>query len=246
MQDILVFRIYAPLASWGQEAVGGVRPTGLFPTRSALLGLVGAALGIERDDEKRQANLQASFSFAVKQLTPTNLLRDYHTTQVPSQGKQHSWTRKMELGNTQKLNTILSSRDYRCDGIWIIAITLNKGSEYTLSELKKAMLFPKFQLYLGRKSCPLSLPTTPRIRNHVTLKEALDSDFPAITASAKQDAFLLGKRKMVTYFWEGDKNRLAENIEGVVLTQPWDEPLSRKRWQFKQRKQYQWSQMENN
>ena len=52
MKDYLVFRLYGPLASWGQAAVGGDRPTGLQPTRSAILGLLGAALGIKRDNNQ--------------------------------------------------------------------------------------------------------------------------------------------------------------------------------------------------
>nr|WP_284509571.1 CRISPR-associated protein Cas5 [Salinivibrio costicola] len=48
MRDYLVFRLYGPLASWGEPAVGGDRPTSAYPSRSAVLGLLGAALGIKR------------------------------------------------------------------------------------------------------------------------------------------------------------------------------------------------------
>lgn len=37
-------------ASLGQPTFEGTRPTGRFPTRSGLLGLLGACLGIQRDD----------------------------------------------------------------------------------------------------------------------------------------------------------------------------------------------------
>ena len=84
MKEYLTFRLYGPLASWGQAAVGGDRPTGLCPTRSAVLGLLGAALGIKREEELRLSELQESVTVAIKQTVPTSLLRDYHTTQVPS------------------------------------------------------------------------------------------------------------------------------------------------------------------
>ena len=51
MNAYLVFRLYGPLASWGMPAVGGDRPTAAQPTRSALLGLLAAGLGIKRDKE---------------------------------------------------------------------------------------------------------------------------------------------------------------------------------------------------
>ena len=54
--DILVFRLYGPMASWGEIAVGENRHTANYPSKSALLGLLGAALGIERDDEAGSSN----------------------------------------------------------------------------------------------------------------------------------------------------------------------------------------------
>ena len=101
----LVFRLYGPMASWGQVAVGGDRPTGLYPTRSAIVGILSAALGLKRTDN-RIIELNNSIQIAVKQLYPSTILRDYHTTQVPStrRGVTHL-NRKSELSE-EKLNTI--------------------------------------------------------------------------------------------------------------------------------------------
>lgn len=238
--DYLVFRLYGPLASWGQAAVGGDRPTGIYPGRSAIVGLLAAALGIRRSEEERQAQLNASVVIAVKQLAPSSLLRDYHTAQVPTSRRNvRHLTRKSELGE-DKLNTILSSRDYRCDGLWVVAIRLSAKSTYSLDELQEALLKPKFTLYLGRKSCPLALPLAPKIKTDVSLKEALDTEFLPLTRSAKEDALWLSSNNRVTYFWEGEKSALG--MKGTVMTtQPWDNPLSRTRWQFNQRTVHQLS-----
>ncbi|MGQ3892057.1 type I-E CRISPR-associated protein Cas5/CasD [Legionella sp. CNM-4043-24] len=243
MPSHLVIRLYAPLASWGQAAVGGTRPTSVNPTRSALIGLLGAALGVHRDNAIQQDILQQSVSFAVKQLMPTCLLRDFHTIQVPSKGKQKFFTRKMEL-DVKDLNTILSSRDYRCDGLWVVAITLTPNAQYTLETLMYALIRPKNHLYLGRKSCPLAVPLSPKIIQTETLKEALDSEFPPLSGSIKQDDFLLGKSQMVTYLWEGEVNSLGVIADDIAMSQSWDDPISRDRWQFKQRKQYQLTNLE--
>lgn len=231
--DYLVFRLYGPLASWGQAAVGGDRPTGIYPSRSAIVGLLAAALGVRRSEEERQVQLNASVVIGVKQLVPSSLLRDYHTAQVPPTRRNvRHLTRKSEL-EADKLNTILSSRDYRCDGLWVVAVRLSAESVYSLDELQEALLKPKFTLYLGRKSCPLALPLAPRIETDVGLKEALDAEFLPLTRSAKEDALWLSGNNRVTYFWEGEKNALG--IEGTIMTtQPWDNPLSRTRWQFNQ------------
>lgn len=239
MKEYLVFRLYGPLASWGQAAVGGDRPTGLQPTRSAILGLLGAALGIKREEETQLHALQKSVKIAVKQSVPTSLLRDYHTTQVPSsKNKVIHRTRKSELGE-DKLNTILSSRDYRCDGLWIIAVSLTGETNFNLAELQQALYTPVYTLSLGRKSCPLAIPVTPKIVQVEKLKQALDTEFPPLTNSHEEDQFRLNGNGWVSYFWEGEKHEFTE--AGVLTTQPWDEPVSRDRWQFKQRVMHQLS-----
>ncbi len=233
MKDYLVFRLYGPMASWGQAAVGGDRPTGVQPTRSAILGLLGAALGIKRDEEKRLLDLQKSVLIAVKQCTPSSLIRDYHTTQVPSHNKKviHR-TRKSELSES-KLNTILSSRDYRCDGLWVVALRLSENPVFNLQEIKDALLEPVYALALGRKSCPPALPLFPKIIQCSELKPALDTAFPVLTRNQKEDALWLNANGRVTYFWEGDKAEIKHS--NVLTTEPWDEPVNRTRWQFKQR-----------
>lgn len=237
MKEYLVFRLYGAMASWGQAAVGGDRPTGLQPTRSALLGLLGAALGIKRDNEEALLALQLSVQFGVKQCVPTTLVRDYHTSQVPSHNKKSVHrTRASELSE-KKLNTVLSTRDYRCDGLWVVTVWLTDTAQYTLVQLQNALLKPVYSLSLGRKSCPPALPLMPTIAEYDDLKAALDHTFPAITRSDKEDALWLNKASSATYFWEGDQAEMAS--ENILTYQPWDEPISRNRWQFKQRLMYQ-------
>ena len=86
--NYLVIRLYGPLASWGDAAVGGDRPTNIRPTRGALLGLVAAALGIKREDKADLNTLNEALSCHVKQYNAGSLLRDFHTAQVPSEDKK--------------------------------------------------------------------------------------------------------------------------------------------------------------
>ena len=77
--EYLVFRLYGPMASWGQAAVGGDRPTAMAPGKAAIIGLLGAALGVERDDEAGQQRLFDTIVVAVKPccviITPYKHLR---------------------------------------------------------------------------------------------------------------------------------------------------------------------------
>lgn len=179
--DYLVMRLYAPISSWGTLAVGEDRPTVNYPTRSAVLGLLGAALGIKRSETQKLKDLASSIGIASKTYSEGTILRDYHTIQTPTAGKGVKFfTRKQEL-QSAKVETILSSRDYREDGLWVVAIWLKSDADSSdfeykvdLAQLQQALKRPKFTLYLGRKSCPLSLPLSPQIINTSHIKAALD------------------------------------------------------------------------
>ena len=248
--DYLVFRLYGPMASWGQAAVGGDRPSGMAPGRGALLGMMCAALGIRREQDDDITRLGECLEFAVKQKTEGTLLRDYHTVQTPSEDKKRTYrTRKEELsGPKNKLNTVLSSRDYRMDGVWIIAVAIKDGANAEaslLAQLQQALLTPVFPLYLGRKSCPPALPLKPKLVAADCLKDALDTPFPGISATLYDpekdtDAYWLGIRSESTYYWQGELSGLDGKEHGATLTyHPWDDPISRTRWQFGQRQQHQ-------
>ncbi|WNK20571.1 type I-E CRISPR-associated protein Cas5/CasD [Halomonas piscis] len=240
MTDYLVFRLYAPLASWGEAAVGETRPTASYPGKSALLGLVGAALGIRRDDDAGQKALREGLAFGVKQRSSGTLMRDYHTVQVPpAKAKVRYSTRKDELSIPKgDLNTILSARDYRCDGLWNVACWLKPGAAWTLAELRQALERPYFCLYLGRKACPPAVPLSPIVVACETLKDALDSEFPPLNGRSDAGEKALRPSKRALYAWEGEIHRLDGSAEGVEHNDIWDMPLNRRRWQFGPRLEY--------
>lgn len=228
MSDYLLFSLYGPLAAWGDIAVGEYRPSFAHPSKSAIIGLLAAALGIRRDEEERQRSLAASCSFAVRVDSMGVLLRDYHTTQVPSakRGMTH-YTRRSELA-TDELNTILSSRDYRCDAVYTVAITVANGKPYSLEELASAIAKPVFVLYLGRKSCPLAMPLHPQIINAATLRDAL-----ALVPPIEELTDIISKAD-ANVFWEVDDSS-GLTFQQVITRR--DEPRSRKRWQFSDRRE---------
>lgn len=250
--NFLVFQLYGAMASWGEAAVGGDRLTSLHPSRSAILGLLGAALGIRRDETSRLNALHQSVKIGIKQYEAGTLLRDFHTSQVPSEKKNvEHLTRREEL-QQDKLNTILSSRDYRSDGLWVIAIWLEDTSEFTLEHIQTALHKPKFVLSLGRKSCPLGLPLRAQIVTDIDLRTALDTSFmsSALEVSIKEawrDPLYAIHQKYqardVTYFWEGHINLFdaSQQADQIQTYDKWDDPLNRTRWQFGHRLEHQLS-----
>ncbi|MFI3120861.1 MAG: type I-E CRISPR-associated protein Cas5/CasD [Methylococcaceae bacterium] len=250
--DILVFRLYGPMASWGEIAVGESRHTANYPGKSAIIGLLGAALGIARDEEEKQQQLQQGYALAVELLTAGHLLRDYHTTQVPdSVGKFTYRTRRDELIlGKERLGAILSSREYRTDALALVAVRALADAPFTLAEIQAALLQPKYHLYLGRKSCPLAAPLQPQLitdqLNYFAAFKAYQHKpmLPTSIASdgtlAKRDYDWLGRPNDRHYYWEGLPEDFSDTLD---LTRRQtrtrhDQPLSRKRWQFMPRQEH--------
>lgn len=247
MQTYLLFRLYGPLCSWGDIAVGEYRPGSSHPTRSGVLGLVAAALGLRRDDNRMTA-LFNSVRYAVRIDHPGVLLTDYHTSQVPSGGASKNIktfsSRREELLSVSKhdLNTILSKRDYLCDAVFTVALWLEgEPSVWTLPDIAAALKQPVFPLYLGRKSCPPSLPLAPSLIEAATLREVLAAAYQPEEANSLlfgkdllQQGATSKQNTVLQVFWEPTEH--AGMPEQHSFTRR-DDPGSRTRRQFAARQE---------
>ena len=175
MTPFLRFTLYAPLASWGESAVGEIRGSWDRPSRSAMLGLLAAALGIKRDDDTNHDRLDMSVGVAVRLLAVGEPLIDYHTTQNPKESvvrKRAPATRREALAMGEP-TTALSRRWLRQDALALVALWLRSGATFTLSELEGALRRPAFTLYAGRKANALGLPVAPTLVQGRSLADAL-------------------------------------------------------------------------
>ena len=239
MTELLLFQLYGPLASWGEPAVGEYRPSATHPGKSQITGLLAAALGIRRDEEDRLASLVQGYGLAVRIDAEGELMRDYHTTQVPPQRRgQQFHTRREEMA-ADRLYTILSQRDYRVEAAWTCVLWSREGAPYTLNELRHALHSPRFTLYLGRKSCPPALPLNPSLVQADSLKAAFDG-YPFDERLAEH---LVQHQRRYRYCWE---EPLAPGLatgfgepERLWRVPRSDLPGSRIRWQFARRDEHQ-------
>ncbi|ABE51568.1 type I-E CRISPR-associated protein Cas5/CasD [Methanococcoides burtonii] len=236
MKEYLIFRLYGPMASWGDIAVGQHRPTYDHPSKSAIFGLIAAALGIRRDEEERHLELSNAYSYGTLINSAGKLLRDYHTSQVPSAGtgrnRKTFATRKDELAvPKEELNTVLSTRDYYCDGVYTVILSCKTDTPpYSLELLGNSLKEPSFCLYLGRKSCPLALPINPKIVSASNIKEALQSVDPGEEGLVKK----IEMKSPYRLYWDDPKESMT--CEHTISR--YDKLLSRKRWQFSKRNEY--------
>lgn len=152
MQEYLILKLEGPLQAWGGHTFEDRRPSELFPTRSGLLGLLAACLGIDRTDAERQQALATSVLFAVRvDSTPIKMV-DYHT--VKNARKEHR-------GMKQNA-TIQTWREYLQDAkstvCFSVAIWSTENAVVSLNELESAVSMPVYTPFLGRRSCPITRP----------------------------------------------------------------------------------------
>lgn len=242
--ETLIFQLHAPLASWGETAVGEYRPSAEYPSQSAIQGLLGAALGINRDDDAAQVALRASYCMAVGVLSQGRLLRDYHTAQVPSRSdlkKRPKATRRDELSLPKyELNTILSTRDYRQDSAALIAIQAKAGASYSLIALANALKIPKYVLYLGRKSCPIAVPLHPCIELESAVNRAFSDYLLKINLLWESKSLKVDepRHKVQKIAWGDDFPADAIGVQSDLNVIRKDQVITRQGWQFADRREH--------
>jgi CRISPR system Cascade subunit CasD len=169
--QFLTFTLYSALAANGETGAIRHRHSWPRPARSAVLGLMAGALGITRDDDVAHAALASGYGYAVRTDAAGHSLRDWHTVQHPKGGKVFR-TRRAEL-EFQDVGCILTTREYRTDALYTVALWERGGARWKLEELAAALRAPMYAPYLGRKCSALSVPMHPEIIEEETLPAAL-------------------------------------------------------------------------
>lgn len=146
----LLIRLAGPMQSWGTTSRFDQRDTGKEPTKSGVIGLLAAAMGIDRVDEKRLEPL-TRLKFAVRHDRPGLLKYDFQTA-----GCAKTDSIIKADGSLAKDGGIISRRYYLADAVFLVGIETN--DDCLLSSIAKFLQNPVWPLFLGRKSY---LPSEP-------------------------------------------------------------------------------------
>jgi len=170
-EPLLLLRLEGPLQSWGTRSRWDVRDTGLEPTKSGVVGLVGCAVGLRRDNPELES-LDRALLFGVRLDRPGVISTDYQTVTgyhrtAAGEFKHSDGTAKtLAKAREHAENTIVSPRDYLHDAAFLVALALRPEARKTeadlLNRLKGHLQNPRWPLYLGRKSCVPSRPVFER------------------------------------------------------------------------------------
>ncbi len=197
MARFVGWTIYAPFASWGMEAVGEMRGSQRHATRSAILGMVGAALGIRRDEAERLERLDNGYGVAVRVDCAGDPLSDYHTAQsAPAKLFRRAAPRTrrelLERGEAaDELKTVLSRRSYRVGSVHRVVLWQTGEAPWSLQQIADALQRPQFVIFAGRKANPLGRPMFPHVLSADSLASAFrllfdrhaSTDVPAVSAT---------------------------------------------------------------
>lgn len=130
----LLIRLSGPLQSWGVDSKIDVRTTQGYPSKSAVIGLVSAALGRSRDDPIDDL---AALRFGVRTDQEGNLMTDYHTVH----------------GSDDAKCAYITRRYYLEDSLFVAGL---EGDSKLLQTIDEALRRPYYPLFLGRRSCPVT------------------------------------------------------------------------------------------
>jgi len=161
----LALYLDSPMQSWGYMSKFDQRTSYNFPTKSGILGMICAAMGLPKSDTDKLADLN-KLKVTVYQLSNPFRAVDYHTVG----GGYDNKTQKQNIvltANGTTGNTVQTWREYLMDAKFGVVLS---GNDLIVREINDAMLNPKWGVWLGRKSC---VPTSPICHGiHQTGEEA--------------------------------------------------------------------------
>lgn len=137
----LLLRLEGPMQSWGYRSRFDYRDTALEPTRSGVIGLICAAMGIARGED---ISCFDALRMGVRVDKEGRLERDYHTA-----------LNVIKAGGSGT-DTVQSWRDYLTDASFTVG--LQSEDKNLLEDIAKRLKSPQWPLFLGRKAFPLSVP----------------------------------------------------------------------------------------
>jgi CRISPR system Cascade subunit CasD len=158
--NTLLLRLSAPMQSWGTQSRFTMRDTGLEPSKSGVIGLLCAALGIDREDDNGLRSL-TPLRMGIRADREGTLQVDYHTAQ------------NVLMANGKIKGTELSNRYYLANAVFLVG--LESEDMALLQQLQAALYKPVWALFLGRKAFVPGepIPLANGVREGETLEQAL-------------------------------------------------------------------------
>lgn len=169
----LAFYLDAPLQAWGASSKFQHRETESFPTKSGIIGLLAAAMGIDKYAPDEDAHLRPLAALKQSVLRWDNAsgativrLSDFHTIgggwiDEWKEDKSNSFAKMStprKAGDGSPFGTVITHRTYLMDAKFLVVL---EGDKAVLQGCASALENPKWGIWFGRKCCLPAAPLTP-------------------------------------------------------------------------------------
>jgi CRISPR system Cascade subunit CasD len=152
----LALLLDGPMQSWGFASRFTRRTTALHPTRSGIIGLIAAAMGVDKHASNETDAIARFARLGITVLTLPRKDRRGKDRLMQRLDDYHTVTGiRRASGKVEEDATVLTNRHYLLDARFGVLI---EGDIGLLSEIEGALINPKWGLWFGRKCC---LPATP-------------------------------------------------------------------------------------
>jgi CRISPR system Cascade subunit CasD len=165
----LALLLDSPLQSWGFASRFQRRTTGLHPTKSGVIGLICAAMGLAKGSPEEQ---QALPKLAKLTMISIAMPRD----DVRRMEDFHTVLNTRRASGKMNDDAVLTRRQYLLEARFGVILA---GDRFVLERAAAALLDPIWGVWFGRKSC---IPAEPIFRglfkSHAKAERALIGDAP--------------------------------------------------------------------
>ena len=158
MPKAIEFMLEGEFQAWGAPSAWDYRAVG-EPTPRSIAGMIGACMGLSSLDPKTKEKLLElqSLDMDIKTIRRGNVLIDFQTihTLWPD---EHLPTANGDI-RRGKADGVVVKKEYTVGAAYKVRI---EGAEEMIDEIYKAMCFPVWPPYLGRKNCVPYEPIIPK------------------------------------------------------------------------------------
>lgn len=151
-----ILHLQGPMQSAADTGFGQIREAGPFPSRAAVIGVIAAAMGIERGGT-RLLDLHRDLRIHVAAVQIGTLGVDYHTVLTAGYAEHDPVLLRRE--GVAGANPVLTDRSYHLDAHFVALVESHDTT--LIEECREALHHPVFTGYLGRRSCVPATPLLP-------------------------------------------------------------------------------------
>jgi CRISPR system Cascade subunit CasD len=179
MPVIFTMRLAAPIASLSGARIDTVGDSLPVPTRSMIVGIIGAAVGLGYDQPHVLQKLQDTMRLVIVVHRAGVVIRDYQTVRLslPHMIGPMWWHDGQRLGVMEREGgdperTITGERPLTCDYDATVIVELLPGAPFSAEDILNALRSPIYPLTVGQRSCIPSMPIAGKQLDSPTLENA--------------------------------------------------------------------------